>query len=492
MSIKIFDDEPAKKPPINIFAESGEPKTPAKPEPVLPAVSAETPVDISEPIVEKKNNSFFDDSHSLAKKLNEKTLNEVSNEVIDTINREFPLSVLRQPEDEDRKKVKERIGVLVTQSMRKRQLTPGVAYENSLTDEHTRRLMGFGFLDLLLPPARNDITEISIYSSGLVQVMKKGAVEFETIDVHPSPEEIERVLDRLLGVQNKTLNETNPTVRAKLPRTKHNPGGGRIQALHKCIAPPGQNAAITIRLFEGKPVRPEWILERFEMSPEMMDTLKQAMSRGKRILITGGTGTGKTTLLSAICNFLPQNWRIVKIEDPEELWIDRPTVQTIEVRPQALGTEVASYTLANGVDDAMRMTPNYLILGEVRDGIAALALFRAFMTGHAGACTLHADSPKEAVKRVAVLLSADAHVGRGDANQLFADSIDLHVQIRIRFKHKRRLVTSISAVHDELKGGEVWFDPLWEYDYAKSTPNREVWNKIADLKFEEDEDEEGE
>lgn len=492
MPIKIFDDEEGQgKRPANNFFSEPESQKPTDKTP-LPVVSAETPAISPEPVIEKKSVSFFDDSHSLAKKLNEKTLNEVSNEVIDAINREFPPSVLRHPEDEDRKKVKERISVLITQSLRKRQASPGTAYENTLTDELARRLMGYGFLDLLLPPARNDITEVSVYSSGLVQVMKKGAVEFETVDIHPSPEEIERVLDRLLGGQNKTLNETNPTVRAKLPRTKHNPGGGRIQALHKCIAPPGENAAITIRLFEGKPVRPEWLLERYEMSPEMMDTLKQAMARGKRILITGGTGTGKTTLLSAICNFLPQNWRIVKIEDPEELWIDRPTVQTIEVRPQAIGTEVAPYTLANGVDDAMRMTPNYLILGEVRDGIAALALFRAFMTGHSGACTLHADSPQEAVKRVGVLLSADAHVGKGDANQLFADSIDLHVQIRIRFKHKRRLVTSISAVHDELKGGNVWFDPLWEYDYTNSTPEHEVWNKIAELQFEEDEDEEGE
>ena len=111
------------------------------------------------------------------------------------------------------------------------------------------------------------------------------------------------------------------------------------------------------------------------------------------MLITGGTRTGKTTLLSALCSFLPAAWRILKIEDPEEIWIDRSTVQTIEARPQAVGTEVRPYTLADGVDDAMRMSPDYLIIGEVRDGKAAQALFRALMTGHGGACTFHADSP---------------------------------------------------------------------------------------------------
>ena len=97
------------------------------------------------------------------------------------------------------------------------------------------------------------------------------------------------------------------------------------------------------------------------------------------------TRTGKTTLLSALCNFLPSIWRIVKIEDPEEIWVDRPTVQTVEARPQAVGTDVRPYTLADGVDDAMRMSPDYLVIGEVRDGIAAMSLFRALMTGHSGA-----------------------------------------------------------------------------------------------------------
>ena len=74
------------------------------------------------------------------------------------------------------------------------------------------------------------------------------------------------------------------------------------------------------------------------MSSEMMEVLHQAMEKGSRILISGGTRTGKTTLLSALCNFLPAIWRIVKIEDPEEIWVDRPTVQTVEARPQAIGT----------------------------------------------------------------------------------------------------------------------------------------------------------
>ncbi|MPM20273.1 putative conjugal transfer protein [bioreactor metagenome] len=309
--------------------------------------------------------------------------------------------------------------------------------------------------------------------------MRKGSVRWETIELRPEPGEIWRVLDRLIGPQNKTLNETNPSINAKLPATTHNPGGGRIKALHPVIAPPGRNPSINIRLYEQKPVKPEWLLERGMMSSEMMEVLRQAMEKGARILISGGTRTGKTTLLSALCNFLPTIWRIVKIEDPEEIWVDRPTVQTVEARPQAIGTDVRPYTLADGVDDAMRMSPDYLVIGEVRDGVAAMSLFRALMTGHSGACTFHADSPREAARRLATVMGADAGVKPHEANQMICDAVDLLVQIGIR--HEVRRVIAISNVSKDLKNGDVYFEPI--YRYKEDSPAEEpCWEKIGELK----------
>jgi pilus assembly protein CpaF len=422
--------------------------------------------------------SVFDESATRQAAVNQDLRGEVANEVIDAVNREFPASVLQRPGEVDRTRVAERIAALVTQAFRRRNANPGQGLEGELAGELARRLMGLGFLDLLLPPARTDISEITVYSSGLVQVMLKGSVRWETVAMQPSAEEIERVLDRLLGPQNKTLNETNPSVNAKLPRTADNPGGGRVKALHKVIVPPGRNPSINVRLYEQKPVLPEWLLERQVMAAEMMGVLRQAMEEGLRILITGGTRTGKTTLLSALCNFLPPGWRILKIEDPEEIWIDRVTVQAVEARPQAVGTEVKPYTLADGVDDAMRMSPDYLIIGEVRDGRAAQALFRAMMTGHSGACTFHADSPREAASRLATIMGADAGVKKADAAQMVADAIDLLVQIGIR--HEKRHVTSIARVSRELKGGDVWFEPLWQYDEA-SPAGEPRWKQLAEL-----------
>ena len=418
------------------------------------------------------------DTPSEAVQLSPVERNALVNEVIDQINQEFAPPVLQSPGEPERKQIRERVEALVSAAFRKRNLRPGLQVEAQIAEDLTRRIVGLGFLDLLLPPARTDLSEIGIYSSGLIQVMKKGSVRWETTDLHPEAGEIWRVLDRLLGPQNKTLNETNPSINAKLPATPHNPGGGRIKALHPVVVPPGRNPCINIRLYEQKPVRPEWLLERGVMSAEMMDLLRQAMEDGRRILISGGTRTGKTTLLSALCNFLPGGWRIVKIEDPEEIWIDRPTVQTVEARPQAVGTEVRPYKLADGVDDAMRMSPDYLIIGEVRDGAAAMSLFRALMTGHSGACTFHADSPREAARRLATVMGADAGVRAHEANQMIADAVDLLVQIGIR--HEIRRVVQVANISKELKSGDVWFETIFRYNEQSPVENP-VWEKLGEL-----------
>ena len=144
--------------------------------------------------------------------------------------------------------------------------------------------------------------------------MKKGSVRWEDAGLSVDSSEVWRVLNLILGPQSRSVNEAVPSVNAKLLPTKHNPGGGRLKVLHPAIAPGNGYPSVNIRLFEQKPVRPEWILERGMMSPEMMSQLGHAMQDGSRILICGATRTGKTTLLSALSNFLPEGWRIVKIE----------------------------------------------------------------------------------------------------------------------------------------------------------------------------------
>lgn len=419
--------------------------------------------------------------HTLKPLDDQNTEHQIIDEVIEAINREFDSSTLRSPNQEDQGKVKSRIHVLVGKAYRQHGHYPSIQEHSKMTDEIARRVLGLGFLDLFLPPARMDLCEITIYSTGLVQVMPKGSVRWETVDLQVDVGEVWRIITLLLGGQSKALNEATPSVNARLPATHFNPGGGRIKVLHPVIVPGKGYPSVNIRLYEQKPVHPDWLLERGLMPPEMMEYLGTAIRDGRRILITGGTRTGKTTLLSALCNYLPEGWRIVKIEDPAEIWIDRVTVQTIEARPVPPGSEVPPYTLADGVDDAMRMAPDYLIVGEVRDGKAALAMFRALLTGHSGACTFHADSPREAFRRLATIMGADEGIRPHEAAQVMADSIDLLVQINIRYEVRR--VTEIVQVSRITQRQMVRFRQLWRYDDS-SLPDEPHWICLQDKKME--------
>jgi len=111
----------------------------------------------------------------------------VMNEVIDQVNAEYPPARLASPSATERAEIQERVTVLVANAFRRRTMRPGPQYETALGEEITRRLLGLGFLDLLLPPVRTDISEIAVYSSGLLQIMRKGAVRFDNVDLRPPP-----------------------------------------------------------------------------------------------------------------------------------------------------------------------------------------------------------------------------------------------------------------------------------------------------------------
>jgi len=396
--------------------------------------------------------------------------------VLDAANREFMLA-LRSPTPEQHAQVQARVRDLVHAELRRFSLAPDTPVIEELVTDLMRRLTGLGFLDALLPPVRNDLSEIAIYSTGLFQVMRKEQTTWETIETTADAAEVLRVLSLILGPQSKALTEATPEVRAKLPSSEANPAGGRVTALHPCIVPGSGYPCFNIRLFEQKPVLPEWLLERKQMTKEMMSYLQTAIASGQRILICGSTSSGKTTLLSALCNFLPPQWRTVKIEDPSEIWIDRPNIQTIEARIVPPGSEVTSYTLRHGVDVAMRLSPDYLIVGEVRDGAAALALLRASSSGHPGSCTFHAESPADAFERMSMLMGTDCGISDHRAYQNIVSGLDLLVQLSKR--GTRRQVSSIVKVDKKLRSGGPRYIPVFRLD-EDADPEAPSWTRIAD------------
>jgi pilus assembly protein CpaF len=337
------------------------------------------------------------------------------------------------------------------------------------------RVGGFGFLDELLPPSRNDLSEIALNQDGSLWIMPKGAEDF---DLYKSAKELDqnevwRVIETLLAPLGRSLSEATPSVNAKLPRGSLAPdfGGARVKVLHPAIAPGDGYPAFNIRLYEQRPVLPSQLVQWGVAPADVINDLVDAVRRKYRVLILGRTATGKTTVLSAISDGIPKKARVVKIEDPEEIWLQHPHVITLEARHSPPGSPVPDYTLADGVDDAMRMSPRWLIVGEVRTGDAALALFRAQMSDHPGLSTFHAEGPEKAVSRMAVIMFADVGVRMEAAKGIFAEAVDVIVQLG--WLDNRRQITGIWEVEEELRGGNVNFRQIYQPgDASVQTINR--------------------
>jgi len=400
----------------------------------------------------------------VAQNLSREQEEEVIAEAVQTLGR-LTLSEIR-----DRARLAERSRAAVDAVLSRRGLVATPDRAAAMAAAVAARAGGLGFLEALLPPARDDLSEIAVTPDGKVWVLRKGAQRFEDTGLRPSREEVWRAVETLLAPLGRSLSEATPSVDARLPRA---PGfsGARIKAIHPAVAPGEGYPSLNIRLYEAKPVSPERIVA-WEMAPDfVVRALIDAVGRGSRVLVIGGTATGKTTLLSALCHGIPRDARIVKIEDPEEIFLDHPHVVTLEARPAPPGSGVPPYTVRDGVDDAMRMSPNWLIVGEVRRGDAAMALFRAQMSDHPGLSTFHAEGPEEAVFRMAVIMFADVGVRMEAAKAIFAQAVDLVVQVG--WRDGKRRILGVWEPERGLRGGDVAFRKLWTFGETRmEAPSR--------------------
>jgi pilus assembly protein CpaF len=237
-------------------------------------------------------------------------------------------------------------------------------------------------------------------------------------------------------------------------------GGARIKVIHPSVAPGIGYPLFNIRLFEPKPIRLEQLVT-WDVAPRsVLERLQRIVREGYRVLISGGTYTGKTSLLSALSNAIPEEARILKVEDPEEIWIDHPHVVSLEARDAPPGSEIPGYSITAAVNDGMRLSPRWLIVGEVREGGAALDLFSAQMSGHPGLSTFHAQSPEEAAERIALMMFMERQVGLEAARSFFSAAVDVVVQLGWAENGQRKLL-GVWGVRDHLREGRVAFEELW-------------------------------
>jgi len=394
----------------------------------------------------------------VSRKLTPEQMQEIVKQAAQTLSHDLPFGALR-----DRQRLTSLANDAIRNSVKALGApAPNQAQLSQMVTQLVSKIGGMGFLDALMPPVSHEFTDIQLNGDGAVWVRRKGELYFDKLTTQPTQEEAWRAIEAILAPAGRALTEATPSVDVKIPRDPAIEfGGARVKAIHPVVAV-GEWPTLSLRLYEGTPVPPEKILNWNVMPDFVMDGLLNAVRKRLRVMVIGGTATGKTTLLSALCHGIEPQARIVTIEDPQELWLPHPNITTLEARPAPPGSTVPPYTIEDGVADAMRLSPTHLIVGEVRKGEAALSLFNAMMSDHAGLTTFHAESPENAAFRLAVLMAAtEKRVQYTAGKGLFALAIDLIVQVGFDPQTEKRACMGVWEVSPTLKHGEVTFRELW-------------------------------
>jgi pilus assembly protein CpaF len=321
-----------------------------------------------------------------------------------------------------------------------------------LAQEITDDILGHGPLEPLLRD--DEVTEIMVVGHERVWVERRGKI-FESEARFEDEEHLRRTIERVVSRVGRRIDESSPMVDARLP------DGSRVNAVLPPIALDG--ACLTIRKFAAEPFTADDLLAMRTFSRTALDVAEACVRGRLNILISGGTGSGKTTTLNVLSGFVPSDERIVTIEDSAELQLTQPHVLRLESRPPNIEGE-GLITIRDLVRNALRMRPDRIIVGEVRDS-AALDMLQAMNTGHDGSITtVHANSPQDALSRVeTMVLMAGMGLPVTVIREYIARAIDVIFQ-QSRLRDGSRQITQITEVLD-VHGDAVQLRDLFRFEY---------------------------
>jgi pilus assembly protein CpaF len=322
------------------------------------------------------------------------------------------------------------------------------------------RVVGLGPLEPLL--ADPTISEIMVNDPANVFVERGGRLER-----HPSAfrdeAHLRHVIDRIVGPMGRRVDESSPLVDARLP------DGSRVNVILPPLALGGPT--ITIRKFARQPFTLERLVSLGTLSEAMASFLGESVRRRASLVVSGGTGSGKTSTLNALGLCIPEDERLITIEDAAELQLRRPHIVALEARPPNLEGrgEIPIRTL---VRNALRMRPDRIIVGEVRGG-EAFDMLQAMNTGHRGSLTtLHANAPPDALVRLeSMVLMAGLELPLAAIRRMIAGAVEWIVQ-QDRLPDGRRVITAVVEM-GRGEGGEMKLRPRFVYDAAAGI-HREV------------------
>lgn len=330
-----------------------------------------------------------------------------------------------------------------------------------LTSEERRRLfhdivadaIGLGPLQRVLDDP--SVTEIMVNGPNRIYVERNGKITRSNLHFE-SEEHLRRAIERIVSKVGRRIDESSPMVDARLS------DGSRVNAVVPPLAVNG--SSLTIRKFSKTPLTAENLIEFGSMTSQIAELLRAAVESRLNILVSGGTGTGKTTLLNVLSSFIPLGERIVTIEDAIELKLQQEHVVQLESRPANIeGT--GEITIRDLVRNSLRMRPDRIVVGECRSG-EALDMLQAMNTGHDGSIsTLHSNSPRDCIARLETLvLMAGMDLPLRAIREQIASAVDLIVQIQ-RLRDGTRRITHVTEVLG-MEGDVVVLQDAFLFDFA--------------------------
>ena len=326
--------------------------------------------------------------------------------------------------------VKKEINDLVAVIVDEEKIALNQFERKNLAQDIEHEMFGLGPLEpLLLDPT---ISDILINGYKQVYIERKGKLELTTVEFQDN-DHLLNIIERIVSRVGRRIDESSPMVDARLA------DGSRVNAIIPPLALDGP--VVSIRRFSVNPLMVHDLLKLGSITNEMA-TLISAIAKSKiNAVISGGTGSGKTTLLNLISGFIPENERIVTIEDAAELQMRQPHIVRLETRPPNI-EEKGEVTQRALVRNALRMRPDRIILGEVR-GAEALDMLQAMNTGHEGSfATIHANTPRDAIARMENMVSmAGATLTMQAVRQQIASAINVIIQVTRLVDGTRKIVS---------------------------------------------------
>ena len=333
---------------------------------------------------------------------------------------------------------------------------------NEILDEMT----GFGPIQPLLDDP--DVSEVMVNGPKKVFVEKNGKVSKSGI-TFDDDDHVARIIDRIILPLGRRVDADSPTVDARLP------DGSRVNAVIRPVSIDGP--CITIRKFKKDKLSIQQLIDYGSLTSHMAEFIRACVVSHLNIVISGGTGSGKTTLLNVLSGFIPENERIVTIEDAAELQLQQDHVLRLETKvPNVDGR--GAVTIRDLVKNSLRMRPDRIVVGEVRGG-EALDMLQAMNTGHDGSLTtLHANTPRDALSRIeTMVMMAGMDLPLKVVRQQISSAVDLIIQ-QTRLKDGSRKVTAITEVAG-MEGETVVLTDVFKFEQTGMGVNGKI---IGELK----------